>query len=55
MISFQFRLLKLLSHGFCSLVTEGNIQGLVIFNSVLIGTLFPVTGIQIKAGYSRII
>lgn len=42
MISFQFRLLKLLSHGFCSIVTEGNIQGLVIFNSVLIGTLFQI-------------
>lgn len=42
MISFQFRLLKL-SHAFCSLVTEGNIQDLVIFNSFLIGTLFPDT------------
>lgn len=41
MISFQFRLLKLLSDVFCSLVTEGNIQDLAIFNSVLIGTLFP--------------
>lgn len=43
MISFQFRLLKLLSNAFCSLVTVGNIQDLVIFNSVLIGTLFPDT------------